>query len=291
MDRATWLKARQQGVGSSDSPNLVGVGFRTAADVYREKLSPVDATPPTTGVLARGIALEQIVADRYAREMDEELFPADPLYVHPDRPWQLATPDRVRRDARFVELKTCVGFGDEWGPAGSDRVPDGYRVQVTHQMGVVGAESIDLAALDVIGWEIRIFRIAFDQQLFDWLTDVEAEFWHKHVMPRLPPSPEWESRFTPQAEARLIRPGTRVDLGEWGAGVAAAIQSFREIEREAKERASEFLKQLNAAVADAQEAVAGDWAIRWVQRKAHTVQAHDVAASSYLSIKPRKGSR
>ena len=45
-ERLQWLAERQSGLGSSDAPNLVGLGFRTAQDVYIDKTEPVRDLPP-----------------------------------------------------------------------------------------------------------------------------------------------------------------------------------------------------------------------------------------------------
>jgi putative phage-type endonuclease len=224
-DRLAWLLARQRGVGSSDAPNLCGVGYQDAASVYRSKVTAPNATLPVSGVLARGVALEPLVAQRYAEEMDAELVPCAQV-AHPERPWQLANPDRRRLDSgRHVELKTVTGFSDEWGPALTDRIPDGYAVQVQHQMGVLGAESIDLAALDVIAWELRVYRIPFDPSFYGWLTQVEERFWREHV-PRRGPRPEREGQAgrTRAGRGRVDRAaeGTRPDPGRGGRGVPPA---------------------------------------------------------------------
>lgn len=210
MDRGEWLLERQTGVGSSDAPNLIGVGFRSALDVYREKTSPPDGRTPTAGPLRRGLDLEPVVAGLYGEVMGVDLVPCE-LARHPERPWQLASPDRRRADdGRRVELKTTAGFGERWGEPGTADVPVGYRVQCLHQMGVTGDRLLDLAALDVISWELRVYRLEFDAAAWDWLTSAEGRFWFEHVQAGKPPGPEWDREYTTDAAAVVVRPGVSV---------------------------------------------------------------------------------
>lgn len=263
MDRAEWLEIRRSGVGSSDAPNLVGVGFRTAADVYREKVSPPDPRLPVRGVLRRGIDLEPVAAALYAEVMGVELAAAD-LERHPVRPWQLASPDRVRPDGRRVELKTTAGFGGQWGEPGTDEVPDGYRVQVQHQMGVKMADSIDLAALDVIAWELRVYRIDFDPEFFAWLTDVEARFVREHVEPRVPPAPDWERQFHPGYLARVVNPDTSVELGPDVSRLVEQRAALSAVRDEADEEYKRVDARIRALMGGAEVALCPGWRVRQV---------------------------
>jgi len=63
----------QSGIGASDAANLIGVGYRSAADVYRDKTEPVDARLPSAGPLRRGIELESIVTAMYEEQMGTRL--------------------------------------------------------------------------------------------------------------------------------------------------------------------------------------------------------------------------
>lgn len=270
VQRVDWLRERQTGIGASDAPNLVGLGYRDALDVYRAKTAPVGHTDvePEDGPLARGIALEPVVAQRYARFMDCELVaPPAPIVRNPGAPYQLASPDRFRADnGRLVELKTALFFGDEWGPSGTDRIPDGYTVQVQQQMGVLGLDHCDLAALDVTAWELRVYRVAFDVDLFEWLTDVESTFWNEHVEKRVPPSVEWEARFDPKKVGLLADRGTRIDLSHVPGAVElfARVKELGELTKEADEAYTAARDELAALMGRAERADAGPWTVKKV---------------------------
>lgn len=274
MTRLEWLLERQRGIGSSDAPNLVGVGFGDASSVYRSKIETPDPNPPKTGILARGTALEGIVATRYADEMGEDLILPQPIVRHPVRAWQSASPDRMRRDGRYVEMKTVIGFGDEWGLVGSDRVPDGYAVQVQHQMGVLEVDSIDLATLDVINWEFRCYRIAFDVSFFSWLTEVEHEFVCKHLEPRVPPPAEWEDRFHETATIALKKE-KRIELGRDAVSLIERRKELGAIRDEADDEYRRLGSRIEAMMGDAEIATAGAWKVKRIA----------IAAGEYTAVR------
>jgi predicted phage-related endonuclease len=295
-ERLAWLRARQDGIGASDAPNLVGVGFRDAHAVYLDKTTPPAEFVPEDGVLARGIALEGVVAERYARYMDAPLFaPTSPIVTNPRAPWQFASPDRLRADdGRPVQLKTVAGFGDEWGPNGSDEVPDNYRVQVCQETGCLGADSCDLAALDVIAWELRVYRLGFDEKLFDWLTEVEHEFWTRHVVPRVPPSLDWEARFDPRKVGLIADRGTRVDLSAEPGALALfeQVKEIKAIKDEAEEAYTAARAELALLMGRAERADCGPWTVKKVivgEKEEPARPARIKRGYSYLGeVKPRK---
>lgn len=278
MTRTEWLEARRSAIGSSDAPNLVGCGWGDPMTVYRSKVEPADGREPESGPMARGIALEPAVAERYEKVMGVAIVypvryadvvmklpcPPDDYSItrHPDRPWQAASLDRRRADnGATVSLKTVAGFGADWGENGSAEVPEVYRVQSQHEMGVTGTRLLDLAALDVIGWELRVFRLDFDVDFFEWLTNVESDFWHTHVLPRVPPT-DFDKKHRQPESVRQVLAGTRVDLGDDIAQLLDRRAELRRIEDQASAESKRITEQIDAAMGTAERATAGGWNLR-----------------------------
>lgn len=286
IDRESFLRERQSGIGGSDAPNLIGVGFRSASEVYRDKTEPVVARP-ATGWLRRGLELEPIVASMYSEIMGVELVERPLMDRHPERPWQLCHVDRMRPDDHPVQLKTTAGFGDDWGPNGTDQVPEAYRIQCLHEMGVVGAPASDLIALDVVTWQPRVYRILFDRDAWDWLTHIEAEFWD-HVQRRQPIDATWEERIAPVAE-QVILPSKRVELG---ADVEALITQRNElgaIRDEADERYKRLGQEIQSRMGDAEIATCGAWKLKRIKIAAGVVPAYERRAYVRLDVRTLKG--
>jgi len=285
-ERREWLESRRAGIGSSDAPNLLGIGFRTAADVYREKIDPPDERMPSAGVLRRGIDLEPIIAQRYEEAVyGVELAKPLPVIAHPERPWQLASLDRVRDDGKPVELKSTAGFGDQWGPAGTDQIPDGYQVQVQHQMGVTGAEVCDVAALDVIAWEFRVYRVPFNPEFFEFISEMEAKFWTDHVLAKRPPGAEWGEQFADDARSLTVK-GKKIELPEEAAALIAQRQELKAVRDEADAAYKQLGSEIEVMLGDAEEGTAaGTWKVKRIHVAGGHVE-YDREPHSRLDIRP-----
>ena len=143
-----------------------------------------------------GSHLEDAIADWWMAERDpiENLVgcPAG-LYAHPDRPWQLATPDRLLRlndcvgcdgsgaydSGRLrLECTDCDGKGgllaalleckwvaqswEGWGEEGTDDIPVYYRCQGLWQADVMGVDEVHFAVLGPTGF--RSYLVHRDEQ-------------------------------------------------------------------------------------------------------------------------------
>lgn len=258
--RLAWLRARQSGIGSSDAPNLVGVGFRDAMAVYRDKTEPVSERP-AAGYLRRGLELEPVVAQMYEEVMGVPLAASSPgqeIVRHRERPWQICTPDRHRADdGTPVQLKTVAGFSDEWGDPGTDQIPENYRIERIHELGVLGAERVDLIALDVIAWEPRVYRVLFDQATWDWLTEVEAEFWDRVRTGSSIPA-DWEQKFAlPPVRLR----NDTIDLGDDMVAIFEQRKAVAVVRDEAEAEVKRLNDEIEAGMGEYKKAVAGRWRV------------------------------
>ncbi len=300
--RLAWLIDRQSGIGSSDAPSLIGVGFNKAIDIYRSKIDPI--TPfeanRTSGILKRGTLLEPLVGREYTELFGEELLPSPdyPLSArHPERRWQSASRDFIRAsDGKPVECKTVNYFDGEWGGSGTDDVPEGYLVQVQHQMGVCGEPSIDIAALGICNWELRVYRVMFNAPFFDWLTAVERNAWQRIEM-RQPLDEEWEASFRDEAAGQLekIDTGTRMhlDVDRW-LPLLEKRRKLGKIEDDAKAAKDAITDQLKAEMGSFHRAECAGWKLSKYEVKAchkdYDQPAYIALRASAPSLKsPKKG--
>lgn len=284
IDRAAWLEERRKGIGSSDAAALVGLGWSDPYRVYLSKTQPVgDGELPDDGPLLRGIELEPLVAAKYSAAMDTELLSWGSV-AHPDRPWQRASVDRRRKDTPdvVVELKTTLAFGDGWGAPGTDRVPLDYFVQVQHQLGVIGARLADLAALDVTAWELRVYRVEFDPQVFDWLTAAEGRFWREHVEARVPPGPEWVRQFAEHPPVLPVRE-KRVALPAEADELLARREQVRGVLDDAEAEVKRLNDRLHQLMGDGHKGeTPGGWRV---------TRSHVVTAGGTFTRKPSESFR
>lgn len=172
-----WLKRRQTGIGSSDAPIIAGISpWGDIRTLFAEKLGWA-APSVETAPMRWGLRLENVIADAYAEETGRKVRRVNRLLQHREHSWMLASLDRVAvGERRLVEIKTA-GFADEqWGKAGTDEVPDHYRLQVLHQLGVTGYDVADIVVL-FAGSDLRTYTVPRDEETLADLLALEAAFW------------------------------------------------------------------------------------------------------------------
>lgn len=172
-----WRRRRQVGLGSSDAAVIAGVApWGDIRTLFAEKVgwaAPVIETRP----MAWGKHLEPAIAAAYADETGRKLRRVNRLLQHRELPWMLASLDRVVvGEQRIVEIKTARYANEQWGQAGTDEVPDHYRLQVLHQLGVTGYDVADIVVL-FAGSDLRIYTVARDEALLADLVALEQAFW------------------------------------------------------------------------------------------------------------------
>lgn len=169
-DREQWLAERRKGIGASEIAAVMGISpWESPFSLYWRKANgwQVDAEE----IMRTGTHLEPAIADWWAAEHPTELVCRAGLYAHPDRPWQLATPDRLVCDPQMhdnpfpedptyeydhdrdafhlavLECKWVAHSWDGWGEPGTDQIPVHYRAQVLWQCDVMAVDEWHLAAL------------------------------------------------------------------------------------------------------------------------------------------------
>lgn len=128
--------------------------------------------------LARGHYLEPGIAAWFAdQHPDWTVAPGD-SWAHPEQPLFTASPDRLAYlpdgEVRGVEIKTAAR-DDEWGEAGTDQVPPGYRAQVQWQMAVTGCRTTHVAVLTAF-LELREYVVTYDPDDAVFLMERAAAF-------------------------------------------------------------------------------------------------------------------
>ncbi|MFI6979342.1 YqaJ viral recombinase family protein [Embleya sp. NPDC050154] len=191
-DRDTWLAARRLGIGSSDVPDVLGVGdFGSSLRVYLDK---VDELPDDAGDPAFwGTVLEEPIAREWARRSRSVVEPIG-IVEHRDHSHHRATLDRritecplpeTRRQVCALEVKTRSAFKAARWHAGA---PDDVVAQVLWQMYVTGYDHMHYAVL-IGGNDYRQGVIRADEyrQVTANIVRAVDRFWTEHVLARVAP--------------------------------------------------------------------------------------------------------
>lgn len=211
-DRDEWLTARRTGIGASEIAAVLGISpYDSPFSLWWRKRNGWDAD--VNNEMSTGTFLEHTIASWFAVHCDpnENLHLDEAgLYRHPERAWQLATPDRLIQviddcggicedglvanpDSTFfiegydpcpvcgryktvglLECKWVAYSWDGWGAEDTDEVPVHYRAQALWQLDVMGVDEVILCALGPGGF--RTYRVRRDETDLAQMREAGAAF-------------------------------------------------------------------------------------------------------------------
>jgi len=215
--QAQFTADRLTGLGGSDLGAIFGLSpYRTPHDVWLEKTRRT--TPVVDGIhLRHGQWNEQFIADEYTRATGQRTQRYNALLRHPEAPLighvdRLVIPEGAKTASYKSEIRTDLGLecktasafaagrDSEWGPAGTDQVPQSYLLQVAAYQALTGCPQWDLAAL-IGNADLRIYHFNRDLELEGYLIEEASRWWRDYVVADTPPPPSSE------LEARQRWPG------------------------------------------------------------------------------------
>jgi len=202
QERQEWLQRRMNGVGSSDTPVILGLSkWKIPLTLYLEKVGEIEPAPQTEAQRS-GLLQEAVIAARYEEETGNKVsFPSSRLTMHPTIPWMFASIDRMAQvftSQRILELKN-YRYDDGWGAEHTQDIPPDIYAQVQHQMECAQIPWADVAVL-LGGQELRVYHIPYDYAYCQELVKQVEVFW-RMVVERTPPPYDWSHPDT----ARVIR--------------------------------------------------------------------------------------
>lgn len=264
MPREEWLALRREGLGGSDAAAVAGLcPWRSPLAVWMEK-SGLEPGEKTGENLLWGNLLEPVVRGEFQRRTGFKVQKCPYLLASPERPWMRANLDGLVREPGglgVLEIKTTSSWMERHWEDG--HVPDHYRLQVAHYLGVTGLSFCWVAAL-IGGQRLVLTRIDRDEALLHSLLEIERAFWEGHVLGKVPPDPggtdadaeALKSLFPGgNEEEAVLSPETQTLVGQW--------ERAREEERAAEERRKEAENRLKALMGDHERARVGERTIRW----------------------------
>lgn len=252
VTRSSWLESRRLGIGASDASAILGLSpYSTPLEVYLTKVGGADPSAEETESMKLGQLLEPVVAKWYATEKGVVLKKPAAISVHPEHDWLRASLDYVHQNERVILECKSSRSTVSWGEDDTDEVPKIYWIQCQHQMMVTGINFCDLAVL-IGGSEFRSYSITHDKGFTDMLKGVLSDFWHKHVLARKPPDPDWSHPTTPSLMSKMytaIEP-TTIELGLQEQRLAKELVFLQETERQTQSKIKEIKARLKEAVGD-----------------------------------------
>lgn len=268
-----WREARRSRIGGSDIAAIMGLSpWCSPWQLWHRKRGILDDAT-SSGLQEAGHYVELAAAPWYAdHHLPEGTWLRNTgTWVHQDRDWQLANPDRlivdnphsVRHPVGVLEIKFTPNTSSEWGRDGTGSAPAHYWAQVQWYMSVFGVEWADFAVLST--WGFRRFHVERDDEWIGYALD-EAERFLAMLALGVEPDDSREPAGRRYALERLRHPDIteeRVTIDDLDAlqviGQAAQLNAAA---KDAAAEAKAFTDQAKAILApvmgDARTAVAPD---------------------------------
>lgn len=245
--RLEWLKGRQKGIGSSDSPILaLGEVFKkTPVDLYISKKRAVteeDAAEGDNPNLRRGHVYEPLAAALYEQQTgiktytpqtDEERFSTFQVW-DPDSPL-FADFDGFCEDGWVLEVKSPMQrIADSFKASG---IRDYYMIQSQHLAHCANVCSLPFLGKDAEKWKgkikgtrvviyecenvaIQIIELPIDQDMIGVIKRNAVKFWAENVLTDTPPAPTHYEQ-PPASKEKAKSKYTQMDTDAWHRAVNA----------------------------------------------------------------------
>jgi putative phage-type endonuclease len=250
--RESWLALRTLGIGSSDAAAVLGISrYKSAFQLYQEKLGLEPISRNERELLTWGNILEEPIAQRYASETGRQVRnPRDgsidgfAIQRSLDVPFMLSSVDRFTTNPARVddgegvlEIKNAHFFvGKTW--IETREPPLEFQVQVQHQLAVTGSKWGSIAGL-IGGSKFLWADVPRDDEFIELLIKAEADFWQR-LKDENPPEPDGSAASTEALNRMFAREssGIIVPLG------AALIDAHVELQdAKAREKKAELEKK------------------------------------------------
>lgn len=205
-DDERWHELRRQGITASEIAAVMGISpWQSPFSLYWQKAN--DWRSEGNEYTSAGRHLEDAIASWFAAMQPfVGVTCRAGLYAHADRPWQLATPDRLLCDPQMhdnpfpgdptypyehpwqpvalLECKWVAYSWDGWGEPGTDDIPVYYRAQCLWQLDVLGVDEVHVAALGPGGFRAYVVRRDEDDLA---VMRAAGEAFHKRLAAGDPP--------------------------------------------------------------------------------------------------------
>jgi len=264
LDREAWLEMRRNGLGGSDAAAIAGLNkWKSPVAVYLDKIGQASEEDRAGESAYWGNVMEDIVAQEFSKRTGLKVRRRNAILQHPEHPFMLANVDRlIVGKKEGLECKTASEYlKEEWK---DDEVPAQYLIQCQHYMAVTGYEAWWIAVL--IGGNKFVYKkIERDEELIQYLIDIEKNFWENHVLANVPPMFDGSD-----ASSELLKimypeavPETEIELSPDANKLIEALDQVNAELKDLETRKKEYENQIKAMMGENEKAFAGERIITW----------------------------
>lgn len=264
LDRSQWLQWRKKGIGGSDVGAICGINkYKSPIAVYLDKIGELPDEDQQSESAYWGTILENIVAKEFEVRTGKKVRRKNAMLHHSEYPWMMANVDRLIVGERaLLECKTASAYlNSEWA---DDKVPESYILQCQHYMAVTGFEKCYIAVL--VGGNNFVWKlIERDEEIIQYLIDIEKNFWINHVEKRIPP--EIDGSGASSEVLKMLYPeaveGSEVLLDYEAGELVQKRFELKEQEKELKDQLNEVENKLKAKLGKNEIGKVDNFKITW----------------------------
>lgn len=188
LPKTDWLKYRKKGITGTDAGAICGLNpYSSAFQIYQDKITD-EIEEFDNESMRQGRDLEEYVARRFSEETGLKVRRANAIFQNEENTFMLADFDRLIVGQKAgLECKTVSPYSaDKWDDG---NIPLHYQMQVQHYLAVSGFDCWYIAAV-IFGREFLIRKIERDEELINYLIDIERGFWYNNVLAGIMPDPD-----------------------------------------------------------------------------------------------------
>lgn len=219
---ADWHALRSRMIGASDAPVIMGLSpWMTPLQLWEQKMGLSENEE--NWAMFRGKEMEPEARAAYESKTGEIMFPS--VEISGEYFWAMASLDGINLErTKIVEIK-CPGKEDH-DKALKGEIPEKYKVQMQHQMMVVGLNSVDYWSYRE-GKGVLIIHLRDDKFIEEMLI-AEQEF-YQYLIDKVPP---------PLTDRDIVQIDDPVwfDLAHTYFELRAERTKYEKLENEAKDR-------------------------------------------------------
>lgn len=259
------LEVRKKGIGSSEVGAVLGLNpYLSPYDVWLEKTGQ---TEPWSGNerTRLGKRLEIPILMEYEERTGHKLdIFIDKTFVHPERPWQLASPDALHTHRKGIAEAKLVGTRmlSQWGHPGTDQVPEYYLVQGCWQMSVLDRDFVDYAIL--AGDSFQLYHLWRDRELEEMLIDRVDAFWRHNVIAGAPPEVKATERTVAWIKSKYRQDDKPLRIAT--AEETELVEDYRTVRESCamlQDRMDDLEAEIKLAIADTEGIAGPGFKITW----------------------------
>jgi len=286
LDRESWLRARNSGIGGSEVAAILGLSpWATPLEVWRRKIG---LAPESTSSLRmrRGTHLESWVRDEWAAATGAEVATV-PFLRDRSAPHRVASLDGliIRPGPRVLEVKTAKHRWD-------DGLPIPYELQVRWYLAMTGLEAA-LVVMDCGDDALHEYPVMRDEELEGEIIEAVDAWWTDHVVGMVPPDPTTPEERKAVALSRLAGRACEVPATPDAERIVEELLAARAV----RDGADAAAKRLEASLAEAMAAAGatkmrgGEWSASVVERPGAIRYAEAVKALGIdaAALEPYRG--